>query len=339
MSRQANPMAIGAFVLGGLTLLVAGILLFGGREFFSPKVTYVVFFDSSLNGLIIGAPVSMQGVQIGTVKDIDILLDRDTSTVLKPVLIEVDVGTLHDLQGGRVERGFGADVRHEELQKLIDDGLRARLEMQSILTARLYVELNFFPAMPPHLVGHDYRGYLEIPSAPNRTDELRNTLDEMVRQFRRIPFDRIVGDLTETLSHIRELTASDDLKTTRRELAEATTAAHALLSKLDAKADPLADGVLGTTREMRALLQDFRGEVKPLVRNSQEALVAAREALRAAETTMVKMQGSLEAADAFTAPDSNLDAAIIELRRTSKAVRDLADYLARKPNAFIFGKD
>lgn len=339
MTRPANPMTIGAFVLGGLTLLIAGILLFGGREFFVPKVSYVVYFDSSLNGLIVGAPVSMQGVQIGTVKEIDIMLDRETSTVLKPVLIEVDVGTLHDLQGEPLSTGFGEDARRHQLQKLIDAGLRARLEMQSILTGRLYVELNFYPGIPAHLAGHVYRGHLEIPGAPTRTDELRNTLDEAVRLFRRIPFDRLVDDLTETLARVREFTSSDDLKVIRTELAMATRAAHNLLEKLKLRIDPVADGVLGTTTEMRGLMQDFRTEIKPLVKNSESALSTAKQALTTAEATMLRLQGSLDAAESFTAPDSNLDAAIVELRQTSRAIRDLADYLARKPNAVVFGKD
>jgi paraquat-inducible protein B len=53
---------------------------------------------------------------------------------------------------------------------------------------------------------------------------------------------------------------------------------------------------------------------------------------------MRKFQGTLDTTQDFTAPDSNLDQAIVELRETARAVRDLADYLERKPNSLVFGR-
>jgi len=338
MSKPVNPMAIGGFVLGGLALFIAGIFVFGGTGFFKPKAQYVVYFDSSLNGLMAGAPVSMQGVQIGTVKYIDIMLDSETTTVLKPVVIELDFGTVHGLRGGELKPAFSREKRRQNLQKLIDAGLRARLEMQSFLTGRLYVDLNFYPGESVHLVGREHEGRMEIPSMPTRTEELRNTLDEAARQFRKIPFDKILGDLTATLEHVREFTGSEDLKAARRELASALQGARALTERLNQKVDPLTNGFLSSTTELRGLIRDFRQEMKPLVKNTDSALAMAQKALTTADESMKKLQGTLDSAETFTAPDSNLDQAIVELRETARAVRDLADYLERNPNSVIFGK-
>lgn len=338
MSKPVSTMAIGGFVLGGLFLLIAGILWFGGKEYFQPKVHYVVYFDSSLNGLMVGAPVSVQGVQVGTVIQIDIMLDRETLTVLKPVVLELDLATLHDLQGEEVQLAFGRERQGETLRKLIDAGLRARLELQSLLTGRLYVELSFYPDQAAHLVGRDYEGHMEIPSMPTRTDELRNTLEDLVRQYRKIPFDRIMQDVTVTLGNIRDFTSSDDLKAARRELAQTLGDAHLLLEKLNQKIDPVTSRFLSTASEMEGLIKDLRGEMKPLVKNTDSALEAARNALVTADASLQKLQRTLDSAEAFTAPDSSLDQVLVELRATSRAVRDLADYLERNPNSVIFGK-
>ena len=338
MSRPVSPSLIGAFVLSGLALLLGGILLFGGGKFFRTKVSYVVYFDSSLNGLMIGAPVSIQGVQVGSVKDIDIMFDRDHNAVLKPVVLELDLETLRDEQGREFRPAFTLQKRKENLQKLIDAGLRARLEPQSFLTGRLYVELSFYPGEPLHLVGHDYQGYLEIPSVPARGDELRNTLDEVMRQFRRIPFDKILGDVTVTLERIRVFVSSDDLEAARKDLALALRDAHALLANLNHQVGPLASDARRTSTEMRGLVQDLREELKPLVKRTDAALVASQHTLETATATMKKLQGTLHAAEDFTAPDSNLDQAIVELRETARAVRDLADALERKPDSLLFGK-
>ncbi|MGR8953181.1 MAG: MlaD family protein, partial [Gammaproteobacteria bacterium] len=70
MSKPINPVTIGSFTVGALLLLVIGILIFGGGQLLNTdKSRYVIFFDTSLNGLDIGAPVKMQGVKIGEVTE------------------------------------------------------------------------------------------------------------------------------------------------------------------------------------------------------------------------------------------------------------------------------
>jgi paraquat-inducible protein B len=89
---------------------------------------------------------------------------------------------------------------------------------------------------------------------------------------------------------------------------------------------------------MQGLIRDLRKDLAPLTRRSESALATAQKALETADATMRKFQGTLETTQDFTAPDSNLDQAIVELRETARAVRDLADYLERKPNSLVFGR-
>ena len=70
MGSKINPTTIGAFVVGAIVLVIAGVLLFGGGKFFQEKIPYVMFFDSSVEGLNVGAPVVFRGVQIGQVTEI-----------------------------------------------------------------------------------------------------------------------------------------------------------------------------------------------------------------------------------------------------------------------------
>ena len=65
-SRKANPAVIGAFVLGAIALSVAAALLFGSGQFFKDTSRWVIYFDSSVTGLDVGAPVIFSGVQVGS---------------------------------------------------------------------------------------------------------------------------------------------------------------------------------------------------------------------------------------------------------------------------------
>lgn len=62
MTSQAYKTTVGAFVLGGIALFALGVILLGGGRLFSSDVEYVLYFDGSVSGLSIGAPVVFRGV-------------------------------------------------------------------------------------------------------------------------------------------------------------------------------------------------------------------------------------------------------------------------------------
>ena len=162
MSKPIKPLAIGGFLSGALVLLVVGVLLFGGDNLFKEKNSYVSFFDSALNGLNVGAPVKLQGVQIGNVKEISLEIDTVTGEIFKPVVIEIDPRLLRDFSGGEQHISHTQQQMMEDTQRLIDAGLKARLETQSLLTGLLYVDLNFYPEKSGRMNHKNYRDLMEL---------------------------------------------------------------------------------------------------------------------------------------------------------------------------------
>jgi paraquat-inducible protein B len=75
MSKKVNKTMIGVFVVVALVLLMIGIVVFGSGELFKRTNKFVLYFDGSVKGLSIGAPVMFRGVSIGTVKDISLIYD------------------------------------------------------------------------------------------------------------------------------------------------------------------------------------------------------------------------------------------------------------------------
>ena len=73
MNSQSYKTTVGAFVLGGLALLVLGIMLLGGGRLFSNDLEYVMYFDGSVSGLSTGAPVVFRGVPMGSVTRINLV--------------------------------------------------------------------------------------------------------------------------------------------------------------------------------------------------------------------------------------------------------------------------
>ena len=60
MKQRVSPTLIGVFVFGALAVLIGGIIVFGSGRFFRPTKEFVLYFDGSVNGLHVGAPVKSQ---------------------------------------------------------------------------------------------------------------------------------------------------------------------------------------------------------------------------------------------------------------------------------------
>src|SRR3989442_7853685 len=159
MARRANPALIGAFVVGALTLAVSGLVVFGGGRVFRNTKPLVAYFEESVKGLSIGAPVTFQGAKVGSVTDVRVVVDPETLTISTPVFCEVDAARLTEVGGGPL--ALRADTTRTK--ELIKRGLRAQLEMQSLVTGQVGIALAFRPDTPLRLTGLT-PDYLEMPT-------------------------------------------------------------------------------------------------------------------------------------------------------------------------------
>jgi phospholipid/cholesterol/gamma-HCH transport system substrate-binding protein len=103
--RAGKELPVGAFIALALLVLAVGIMAVGGESrVFSRKAHYSARF-ASVEGLRIGSPVKMAGVQVGTVADI--LLPTDPHAAG----IDVRLG-VERAYAGRVRQGSEAAIRY-----------------------------------------------------------------------------------------------------------------------------------------------------------------------------------------------------------------------------------
>ena len=339
MSKPVSSLAIGAFLVGGVSLLVLALLVFGGGQFFKPKIYWVVYFESSLNGLNLGAPVKVQGVQVGVVKEIELQLDPDHHQLMKPVVLEIEPWRLASPDGMPYNIShLNGQERSLEFKKLIDAGLRARLEVQSILTGLLYVDLDFHRDQPARLTGFSYKGMPEVPSIPPTVDEVVATLVDVVRKIKQMPLESMVEDLTATLRDVRHLVGSDEARQSQVALAKSLVSAQSLLGRLEKQLPAMVDLVAQAAGSFDKTSLAFGGTVKdihlqlgPILKETELALKRANRALEASEAAASNLAEA-------TSSDSTLQESLVEISRAVQSVRQLTDYLERHPESLIFGK-
>ena len=316
----ARPAVVGAFVLGGLALAVAAVLFFGGTRLFAPTTRAVVFFEGSVAGLDIGAPVTFRGVRVGSVQHVALHLSFDGRARI-PVTVELLPGQVV-LEGEDVRRGTG-------LERFVAAGLRAQLVQQSFVTGQLRIDLDFRPGTPAATVAADTGGLPQIPALPSDLERLRATLAE-------VP----VQDLARTAQRV--------LHSVER-----------LAGTLEAELGPLLDGTrrgvgaatqtLGTTEQAVIRLQ---ADVSHTLLELDRVVAGARQQLGDRGVEVARVLGSVDrlarraeallaTVDGLAAPRSqfrgDLEAAARDLAASAASLRGFARAVERDPSALLRG--
>jgi paraquat-inducible protein B len=331
MSKQSNPTAIGAFVVGAVVLIATAFALFGGAQIFAKKDRYVAIFSEPTNGLRVGANVMLNGVRIGYVSDIDLIIDEvnfetDTQVVLE--LVNEDIKTK---SGGRLDADFATRIDHETLIQVA--GLRASLQMESFVTGQLNVSLQLRPETDAVMRAVD-PPYEEIPTIASNVQEILNDLQSWFADVQEnVDFGGLSQRLNDVLDSLDNLARSDDLH-------QSLAGLNRLLN--DDEMQQLASQVNAMLDEMRLastaaenLFSNVNEDVDMLAVELLPVIKRLAGALKEAEAT-------LEAAKSQLAGDSDqfyrLGTTLDELERAARSVREFFDYMEQNPESILRGK-
>jgi paraquat-inducible protein B len=301
MSKQASKTLIGAFILGALGLVVAGVIVFGSGKLFRKVEKAVMYFEGSVRGLQVGAPVMFRGVQIGHVTNIVMEFNAKDLTALIPVYTEFYPGKIVPIGGG------GGSFDQQYRQALIEKGLRAQLVLQSFVTGQLLVDVDFHPGTPIRLVGLE-KEYPEIPTIPSGIEKLTKTFEEL-------PVKQIADRLNEALAGINKLLNSRDLQASIGSLNQLLKDTDALAKNLNTKVEHLdSEQIASSIKETLSAAQGTLNETRKAVENING--IAAQNANLGYE----------------------IGRTLEQIAELSRSIRVLADYLERHPEALLRGK-
>jgi paraquat-inducible protein B len=326
MSKQVSKTVIGGFVISAIALLTVGLFIFGSGKIFKKTQKFVLFFEGSVQGLNLGAPVVFRGVEIGSVDSVVLRANAETMTVQIPVVIEVEPDRT-ELTGGKPDP-------QKNMRKLIDLGLKAQLTMESMVTGQLMIELDLHPDKPARLVGGDLK-YLEIPTIPS-------TFEQVTETIQKLPIEEIFQKLLAAVDGIDKVLNSPDLKDTIASLKvtvqdadKLIISADKLVKDIDGQVEPLAESIRVAAMDAQKLLRDVDGEIAPVASSIQTAADAAKTALVQGEATLRTFENGMGEDSALV---YGLRNALKELSSASRSIRVLADYLEQHPDALIRGK-
>ena len=358
MSKRANTTAIGAFVIGAIALILSAVVLLGTGQFFNERIVVVTVFEGSVTGLQVGSPVEFRGVPVGTVKGIKALYDPDKTSFVIPVFISLDSDSVTNVGEDEPETS-----PEREIEKMIAHGLRAQLDIRSLITGTKFVALEFHPDSPAAVLGVG-GGIPEIPSIASR-------LDRVTSMFDKLDVDELARKTIHTLDGISALVNSPALASTLENLDKASGGANELVGQLQASTLSLSGSAMETLEQTRQTLTAAQtalvatlSDVSRLSDNTDNRLEHAADKLDAAlsavqtlaanldrqvqplstsaKNTMVQATSTLKAVEGLFDEDShtryNLDLTLEEFAAAARSVRLMANYLEQNPDALLKGR-
>ena len=319
MSQKANPTYIGLFIIVGVALGVIGLVLFSSSRLFSSTFDCIVYFNSSLNGLNVGAPVKFRGVTVGSVKRVMIRYNQATNDYAMPVIIEFQ----EDLLRERIDDP--AEFRKEILKDRVERGLRASLQTESLVTGVLYVGLEVDPHAPA--VYHQLEKiYFEIPSKPTEIQELMKNLAslDIAGLEKKLSglvtrLDTAIGELnlgaisagvTNLVGSVNRVVTSPNLTNAVAELRAALEQYRLLAENVNRQVDPVASGLTNSLAKLNTTLEQLGGASQDL-----RGILSPDSALQHDLTLMLE-----------------------QLASAAQSIAALIEFLERNPNALITGR-
>lgn len=259
---------------------------------------YALAFTESLQGLSIGAPVTLLGLPAGEVTQVGLSLDPKTMAFRPRVLITFYPERLlsrviaKDRAAGNVMIEGSEKVRLQLLRRIVEEqGLRAQLKSGNLLTGQLFVAFNYFPDAPKPKIDWT-QDPLELPVVPSTLPDLEAKLTGILDKLDSLPLEAIGKEVQKDLTALRQ-TLEDTSK---------------LLSRVDTE----VVGVLTTT------------------------LQETRRAIASADTMLTNTDATIVGKNAPVQQD--LRDALQEMVLAARSIRVLTDYLERHPESLIRGK-
>jgi phospholipid/cholesterol/gamma-HCH transport system substrate-binding protein/paraquat-inducible protein B len=286
-------------VLVGIALIGSCTVILGGQDLFKEKILLETYFDESVQGLEVGSPLKLRGVQLGTVSQIGFVEEyyplRTTEERIEhgqKVLVLMQVTD-------PAEAEISVQQRRQNLQTMIDGGLRLRLTTSGI-TGTSFVQADILdPEKHPVMEITWTPKHLYIPSTPSTMAEIASAAERIVDRIEDLDVEAVVENLDQLLVSLRRAIDNLDVGTLQRDISL-------------------------TLRDVRGLVRNVDGQVEPLASGVEDTLVDAQEALSiAAEGSAVRY---------------DLARTLAELADAARSIRILADYLQQHPDALVYGK-
>lgn len=322
-TERKGAVLVGGFVIAALAVAVAAALFFGAGRLWEQRLVVVSYFDGSVGGLNIGAPVSFRGVPVGRVERIQLQVVPEDVSAQIAVYMSLEPGVV------RLPNGQETLLQVPDFDKLGEIGLRAQLVTLSLITGQLGIQLDFRPETPARLLGLDDT-VPEIASIRSEIQAVKDTIAEL-------PLQEAVGKLISTLTAVQRLSdiAAD-------ELSGMSGRVGTTMDRLDDSLDMATVVLLGLEEETRTALRSVTAFSDGAGAEVGTTAADVRKVLENADRTLAQLstltQTLNQTINGRSVLRQDVESAARDLAVATRALRSFAETIEREPNLLILGR-
>lgn len=351
MGTKPSYFKIGLFVILSGALILAAVVVFGAGLIAKEQLYFETYFDESVTGLTVGAPVELRGVRIGLVDKITFVRDdyRLAAAEIEIPRYEHYVMVLCSVNQENLPSEPGA--QKECLEKMVDRGLRVRIS-SNLLTGQAYLQADYLDPNRFDVleVGWEPRN-LYIPSAPSELSTLKDSVDKVLRRLQELDIDKLVKTVEAVLNSIDSAIADANVGEISEDMRALLAEARTQVNNLDAKKisltaqDTLASidkavedvNTPAISHEIRSLLSEVRRTNEHL----QRLLVNPESNAPTAnlEEVISRLNKTLARLDRLVATERpQIELILANFEKISEDIRDLTETLKKHPSSLFFSE-
>ena len=269
---------------------------------FANTVSFVTYFTSSVGGLARGSSVEVFGLRVGTVTDVRLVIDPNSSALRARVAFNLQPERVFSEEELRTQK----DTR-VITDQLVRAGMRAVLESSNFITGQKDISLQYIPNAGPAAVGQEGSAML-LPSQSGGIDGITTSLADITAKLDRIPFEDIGQNLSNLLKSVNRTVSGPDLQNALRRLSDTLSDVQSLVRHTDR-------GLTPVLARLPQISQDLQHAVQ-----HADALLG---------------EGGYGGNSDFS---RNMSRLLDQVNEAARSIRLLADFLDRHPEALIRGR-
>lgn len=314
MKNKANVLKI--FVFGSLNILLLLIAFysFNKKKWKADSEQFYLLFNDSVNGLEIASPVKLLGVPIGYVEKIKLLPDHNKNSLQTMVVISIEKRSFSDIKNNSIDASL-TSIIIGELKK----GLCAKLQYQSYLTGRLFIELSYDKSIQINtpISSTTHRTYI-----PTTTSQLSQISDSLSIFFSKIN----AGEFSDFIQALSSIARKIDASITAEDIQNIV---------LDAKFSLNKTKHLLASKSLENLANSITIHADNIDANFQ---IITKQFCEFLESSSNLINNATSIFDKNGTTKYFLDQMLVDLNKFLITAKNFIDVLEKYPNAIIFGK-
>lgn len=351
MTAKPNYFKIGVFVLAASALIVAGIVVLGAGMLDENLIYFETYFDESVSGLFVGAPVELQGVPMGRVEKITFVsreydLPGDPNVYSQYERYVMVVGSIPEENLTHIDQAS----REQYLADAIAQGLRLTLA-SNILTGQAYLQVVYIDPkrFPPMEIGWEPENAY-IPSHPSVLSTLKNSVDKILLKLEGIDVQTLLDNVDELVVSAKQAVADADVARVSAEAKGLLVDARGKVNAFDA--ERIGRQIEGLVTDVNQVVADanvaaLSEELKGLFADVRVTNRSIRELLAGPDTDTDKKMANLAAVIGqlnttlrridrlILTQTPRIEDTLENLRKVSDDVKDLTEDIKRSPSSIL----